>query len=114
MSSAMLRLPPFSMHCEGQTNKEPLDRFSEWATLLTTIKVAPGRESWLLRHCGVGSFAVSLISSECPSMTCRRHEKRSRALVELWERTQKPCLVQALLRVHSRKNRLISFACCIW
>ena len=82
--------------------------------LLTTIKVAPGKESWLLRHCGVGLFAVSLISSECRFMICRRREKRSRASVELWERTQKPCLVQALLRVHSRKNRSISFACCIW
>ena len=98
------------MRCAGGTSsKKPLDRFSEWATLLTTIKVAPGKESWLLRHCGVGSFAVSLISSECPFMTCRRHEKRSRASVELWERTQKPCLVQALLRVHSRKNRSNEF-----
>src|ERR1035437_1396504 len=103
MSSAMLPRPPFLMRCAGGTSsKKPLDRFSEWATLLTTIKVAPGKESWLLRHCEVGSFAVSLISLECPFMTCRRHEKRSRALVELWERTQKPCLVQALLRVHSR------------
>src|ERR1035441_1771307 len=92
MSPAMLLRPPFLMRCAGGTSsKKPLDRFSEWVTLLTTIKVAPGEESRLLRHCGVGSFAVSLISSECPFMTCRRHEKRSRASVELWERTQKPC-----------------------
>ena len=47
-------------------------------------------------------------------MICLKREKRSRASVELWERTQKLCLVQALLRVHSRKNRSISFASCIW
>src|ERR1019366_5523643 len=115
MSSAM---PPpllFSMRCAGGTNnKKPDDRFSEWATLLTTIKVARGKKSQLLRHGGVGLFAASLISSECPFMTCRRREKRSRASVELWERTQKPCLVQTLPRVHSRKNRLICFASCIW
>jgi hypothetical protein len=35
----------------------------------------------------------------------KEREKRSRTSVKLWERTQKPCLVQAPLRVHSRKNR---------
>src|ERR1035438_1566375 len=101
MSLVMPPPPLFSIRCAGDTNnKKPLDRFSEWATLLTTIKVAPGKESRLLRHCGVGLFAVSLISSECRFMTCRRHEKRSRALVELWERTPKPCSVQELLRGH--------------
>src|ERR1039458_4548034 len=96
MSSAM---PPpllFSMRCAGGTNnKKPDDRFSEWATLLTTIEVPPEKKSQLLKHCGLGLFADSLISSECPFMTCRRREKRSRASVELWERTQKPCLVRS-------------------
>ena len=66
-------------------------------------------ESRLPRHCGAGLFAVSPTSSECRFMICRRREKRSRASVELWERAQKLCLVRALLRVHSRKNRSISF-----
>src|SRR5271157_2001493 len=107
--------PPFSMRCEGGTNsKSLLDHSSEWGTLLTKIKAARETESRLPRHCGVGLFAASPISSECRFMTCLKREKRSRTSVKLWERTQKPCLAQALLRVHSRKNRCMSFASCIW
>src|SRR5271157_3239086 len=103
------------MRCEGGTNsKNPLDRSSGLGTLLTKIKAVRGTESRLPRHCEAGLFAVSLTSSECRFMICRRREKRSRASVELWERAQKPCLVRALLRAHSRKNRSTSFACCIW
>ena len=75
----------------------------------TRIKVAPGKESRFPRPCEVGLFAVSLISSECRFMICPRREKRSKASVKLWERTQKPCLVRARPRRHSRKNRLIEF-----
>src|SRR5271166_5730295 len=111
----MLPPLPFSMRCEGGTNnKNPLDRSSEWGTLLTKIKAVRGKESRLPRHCEVGLFAVSPISSECRFMICRKREKRSRASVELWERTQKPCMVQALPRVHSRRNRSIPFASCTW
>src|SRR5271157_1738898 len=111
----MLPPLPFSMRCEeGTNNKNPLDRSSEWGTLLTTIKAVRGKESQLPKHCGVGSFAVSPTSSVCRFMICLKREQRSRASVELWERTQKPCLAQALLRVHSRRNRCMSFASCIW
>src|SRR5271157_1643797 len=110
-------LPPlrFSMRCEGGTsNKNPLDRSSEWGTLLTKTKAVRGKESQLPRSCGVGLFAVSPTSSECNFMICLKREKRSRASVELWERAQKPCLVRALPRVRSRKNRSINFASCTW
>src|SRR5271165_926711 len=111
----MLPPPPFSTRCEEETDsKKPLDRSSEWGTLLTRIKAVRGTESRLPRHCEAGLFAVSPTSSECSFMICRRREKRSRASVELWERTQKPCMVRALPRVHSRKNRSINFASCTW
>src|SRR5271157_135350 len=111
----MLPRPPFSIRCEEGTNtKNPLDRSSEWGTLLTKIKAARGTESRLPRRCGVGLFAVLPISSECRFMICLKREKRSRASVELWERAQKLCLVRALLRAHSRKNRSTSFASCTW
>src|SRR5271157_4535832 len=111
----MLPPPRFSMRCEGRTNsKSPLDRSSDWGTLLTKIKAVRGTESRLPRHCGAGLFAVSPTSWECSFMICRRRGERSRASVELLERTQKHCLVQALLRAHSRKNRSISFASCTW
>src|SRR5271166_6165849 len=111
----MLPPPPFSMRCEEGTNsKNPLDRSSGLGTLLTRIKAARGRESQLPRHCAVGLFAVSPISSECRFMICLKRGKRSRASVELLERAQKLCLVRALPRVHSRKNRSTSFASCTW
>src|SRR5271165_3719480 len=111
----MLPRLPCSMRCEGGTNsKSLLDRSSEWGTLLTKIKAVRETESRLPRHCGAGLFAVSLTSSECRFMICRRRGKKSRASVELWERAQKLCLVRALPRVHSRKNRSISFASCTW
>src|SRR5271165_1056902 len=107
--------PPFSMRCEGGANsRNRLDRSSGLGTLLTKIKAARETESQLPRHCGAGLFAVSPTSWECSFMICLKHEKRSRASVELWERTQKPCMVRALPRVHSRKNRSISFASCTW
>src|SRR5208283_1644140 len=102
--------PPFSMRCEGGTDsKSPLDHSLEWGTLLTKIKAARETESQRPRHCGAGLFAVSPTSSECRFMICLKREKRSRASVELSERAQKLCLVRALLRVHSRRNRSISF-----
>src|SRR5271165_1157420 len=111
----MLPPLPFSMRCEGGTNsKSLLDRSSGWGTLLTKIKAARETESQLPRHCGAGLFAVSLTSSECRFMICLKREKRSRASVELWERAQKPCMVRALLRAHSRENRSTSFASCTW
>src|ERR1035438_1958265 len=107
--------PRFSMRYEGGTNsKSLLDRSSEWGTLLTKIKAVRGTESPLPRHCGAGLFAVSLTSSGCRFTICLKREKRSRASVELWERAQKLCLVRALLRAHSRKNRSTSFASCTW
>src|SRR5271157_1755601 len=111
----MLPPPPFLMRCEGGPNTQnPLDRSSGLGTLLTKIKAARETKSQLPRHCGAGLFAVSLTSSECRFMICLKREKRSRASVELWERAQKLCLAQALLRAHSRKNRSISFASCTW
>src|SRR5271157_2032470 len=110
-------LPPprFSMRCEGGTRSTiPLDRSLEWVMLLTKTKAVRETESQLPRHCGAGLFAVSLTSSECRFMICLKREKRSRASVELWERTQKPCMVRALLRAHSRENRSTSFASCTW
>src|SRR5271166_6049753 len=102
----MLPPPPYSMRCEGGTDsKSPLDHSLEWGTLLTKTKAVRGIESRLLRHCGVGLFAASPTSSECRFMICLKREKRSRASVELWERAQKPCLVPALLKAHSRKSR---------
>src|SRR5271157_3596145 len=111
-----MRPPPlFSMRCEGGTNrKNPLDRSSGLGTLLTRIKAARETKSQLPRHCEAGLFAVSPTSSECRFMICLKREKKSRASVELWERAQKPCMVRALPRVHSRKNRSISFASCTW
>src|SRR5271165_892967 len=111
----MLPPPPFSTRCEGGTDsKSLLDHSLEWGTLLTKIKAVRGTESRLPRHCGAGLFAVSPTSSECRFMICHRRGKKSRASVELWERAQKLCLVRALLRAHSRKNRSTSFASCTW
>src|SRR5271157_3684110 len=102
----MLPPLPFSMRSGGGTDSEnPLDRSSEWGTLLTKIKAVRGKESRFPRYCGVDLLAVSPTSSECRFMICLKREKRLRASVELWERAQKPCLVRALRRVRSRKNR---------
>src|SRR5271166_2653441 len=102
-----MRPPPqFLMPCEeGTSSKNPLDRSSGLGTLLTKIKAARGRESQLPRHCAVGLFAALPILLECRFTTCRRREKKSKASVELWERTPKRCWARARLRADSRKNR---------